>query len=112
MSNSLVASNPVIFPLIKSFINICFRRFLGICKRVHMNTANVEIVALLCLKEELKKSSEFPRSLKISVQNMMNKFICPSDHMVNFKKIVNDAHSSMNWKSIAARCGYKQIKET
>ena len=77
-----------------------------------MNTANVEIVALLCLKEELKKSSKFPRSLKISVENMMNKFKCQSDHLVNFKKIVSEAHSSMNWKSIEAKCGYKQIKET
>ena len=75
-----------------------------------MNVANYEIVALLCLKAELKRSSEYPRHLRRSVENTMNKFKCTSDGMIRFKNIVSEAHLSMNWKSITAKCGYKQIK--
>ena len=74
-----------------------------------MNVANFEIVALLCLKAELKRASEYPRCLRMSVENTMNKFTCTSGGMVKFRNIVYEAHSSMNWKSISAKCGYKHM---
>ena len=90
-------------------INIV-RRCRGFCVGVGMNVANYEIVALLCLKGELKRSSEYPCCLRKSVENTMNKFKSTSDGMVKFRNIVSEAHLSMNWKSIAAKCGYKQLK--
>ena len=71
---------------------------------------NVEIVALLCLKEELRRSSEYPCSLRAAVENMLNKYKCSSDRMLNFANIVSEAHSNMSWKSIAAKCGYRYLK--
>ena len=44
------------------------------------------------------------------MKNTMNKFKCKSDMLVKYRAIVREAHSSLNWKSIAAKCGYKLRK--
>ena len=88
------------------------RRFRWSCTKSGLNLVSVEYAALICLKQELRRSSQYSRNIRKSVENTMNKFKYNNDKTSKLQEIVSLAHERINWKSIDAKCGFKQINQS
>ena len=89
---------------------ICgLRRFRWTCTKSGLSLSSVDYVAFMCLKQELRRSSEYSRKIRQSVENNLNMFQYKIDKTHKLQEIVAIAHDKINWKSIHAKCGFKLL---
>ena len=85
------------------------RRYEGVCLRAGLSLASVHFVGLYCVKMELKRSSQYPRDIRRSVENTLNKYKYDSGKTGKMIDAVRSAHTNLKWTTIDARSGYKNI---
>lgn len=85
------------------------RRYEGSCQRAGLSLPSVHFVGLHCVKMELRRSSQYPGDIRRSVENTLNKYNYDSGKAGKMIDAVNSAHRNLNWRSIEAKHGYKNI---
>ena len=83
------------------------RRFRGSSVRAGLHAATVETVALLCLRLELRRSSQFPGEVRRMVESSLAKY--PPEKVTQLLDTVTRAHEHIQWNTIVAKCGYKHL---
>ena len=85
------------------------RRYEGACLRAGLSLASVHFVGLVCVKMEVRRSSQYPGDIRRSVENTLNKYKYDANKSGKMIEAVNSAHRNINWRSIEAKQGYKNI---